>query len=134
MKAVGIQKQPVFLHHLGCLPAGAYFDSAATTQCTHDIHRGKLALHLYLLRYPEEYTYLLPAQELAAKHLAISAYNGSFSMKKLNDLGVNEESIKESLDFLISKELLSGDADRFYVAKVGFAHYGAVFSILYSKD
>lgn len=83
--------------------------------------------------YPEEYTYLLPARELAAKYLAISAYNGSFSMERLKDLGINEESIKEALDFFVFQGLLLKDADRFYVSKKGFAHYGAIFSLLYAN-
>ncbi len=83
--------------------------------------------------YPEEYTYLLPARELAAKYLAISAYNGSFSMERLKDLGINEEYIKEALDFFVFQGLLLKDADRFYVSKKGFAHYGAIFSLLYAN-
>ena len=99
---------------------------------------GKLSLEPQRLLdnsdYPEEYTYLLPAQELAAKYLAISAYNGSFSMERLKDLGINETSMKEALDFFISKGLLYRDADRIYVTREGFVHYGAIFSILYSRS
>lgn len=99
---------------------------------------GKLSIEpkrlINSVSYPEEYTYLLPEQELAAKYLAISAYNGSFSIERLKEHGINETSMKESLDFFISKGLLFRDADRFYVTREGFVHYGAIFSLLYSRN
>lgn len=98
---------------------------------------GKLSLEpqkiLDSVGYPEEYTYLLPAQELTAKYLAISAYNGSFSIRRLKEMGVNEESMMETLDFLINQRYVyRGEDDRIYVSKKGFVHYGAIFSLLYS--
>ena len=99
---------------------------------------GKLSIEpkrlINSVSYPEEYTYLLPEQELAAKYLAISAYNGSFSIERLKEHDINETSMKESLDFFISKGLLFRDADRFYVTREGFVHYGTIFSLLYSRN
>ena len=82
--------------------------------------------------YREEYTYLLPPKELAAKYMAISAYNGSFSPRRLLELGMDEECLKQKLDFCISQGLLTdGEDDRIYVTKKGFMHYGALFSLFY---
>ena len=82
--------------------------------------------------YQEEYTYLLPAKELAAKYLAISAYHGSFSTKRLLEIGIDEEFLNEKLDFCFSQGLLvQGDDDREYVTRKGFEHYGALFSLFY---
>lgn len=50
MKTGGIQKLPVFLHHLSCLPVGVDLDSSATAQGSDDIHRSKFALHLCLMQ------------------------------------------------------------------------------------
>lgn len=82
--------------------------------------------------YQEEYTYLLPSKELVAKYMAISAYNGSFSVNKLLELGIDKDFLGERLDFCFSQGLLSkGENDRIVVTKTGFAHYGAVFSLFF---
>lgn len=85
--------------------------------------------------YQEEYTYLLPSKELVAKYMAISAYNGSFSQKRLLELGMDEERLKQKLDFCISQGLLlDGEDDRIYVTRKGFMHYGALFSLFYEDS
>lgn len=82
--------------------------------------------------YPEEYTYRLPRKELAAKYMAISAYNGSFSLDRLKSFGVEKETLDETLDFCFSNGLLSiGKEARVCVTKKGFKHYGALFSLFY---
>ena len=82
--------------------------------------------------YREEYTYLLPSKELAAKYMAISAYNGSFSVNKLLELGIDKDFLNERLGFCLSQGLLSkGDNDRIYVTRKGFMHYGAVYSLFF---
>ena len=74
----------------------------------------------------------LPAKELAAKYMAISAYHGSFSTKRLLEIGIDEELLNEKLDFCFSQGLLvHGDDDRVYVTRKGFEHYGAVFSLFF---
>lgn len=98
---------------------------------------GKLAAtpqkQLRCYGYPEQFTYLLPPYELASKYMAISAYNGSFSLKRLKEYGVAEDSLKEVVDFCVVEGLLyRGDDDRFCVSPKGFAHYGALFSLFYS--
>ena len=82
--------------------------------------------------YQEEYTYLLPSKELVAKYMAISAYHGSFSVNRLLALGLDKDFLDERLGFCFSQGLLSmGENDRIVVAKKGFAHYGAVFSLFF---
>lgn len=85
--------------------------------------------------YPEQFTYILPPIELASKYMAISAYNGSFSTRKLKDFGINEEYIKEVLDFCLDEDLLfKGDSDRIFITRKGFIHYGALFSLFTACD
>lgn len=85
--------------------------------------------------YPEEYTYILPPKELASKYLAISAYNGSFSIKKLAEYGIQEDSLNEAVDYCISEGFLyRGEDSRMFITKKGFKYYGAVFSLFYASD
>lgn len=83
--------------------------------------------------YPEQFTYLLPSKELASKYMAISAYNGSFSIARLRDYGISERSLNEILGFCIEEGLLyKGERDRIFITKKGFKHYGALFSLFYN--
>lgn len=84
--------------------------------------------------YPEQFTYLLPSDELASKYIAISAYNGSFSIAKLRDYGISGGTLNEILDFCIDEGLLyKGERDRMFITKKGFKHYGALFSLFYAS-
>ena len=84
--------------------------------------------------YPEQFTYLLPPDELASKYIAISAYNGSFSVAKLRDYGISGGSLNEILDFCIDEGLLyKGERDRMFITKMGFKYYGALFSLFYAS-
>ena len=84
--------------------------------------------------YPEQFTYLLPPDELASKYIAISAYNGSFSIAKLRDYGISGGTLNEILDFCIDEGLLyKGERDRMFITKKGFKHYGALFSLFYAS-
>lgn len=84
--------------------------------------------------YPEQFTYLLPPDELASKYIAISAYNGSFSIAKLRDYGISGGSLNEILDFCIDEGLLyKGERDWMFITKKGFKHYGALFSLFYAS-
>lgn len=83
--------------------------------------------------YPEEFTYLLPPEELASKYIAISAYNGSFSIDRMKEFGINNDRLNEILDFCLEEGLLyKGNYDRTCVTPKGFLHYGALFSLFYS--
>ena len=84
--------------------------------------------------YPEKFTYLLPHDELTSKYIAISAYNGSFSIAKLRDYGISGGTLNEILDFCIDEGLLyKGERDRMFITKMGFKHYGALFSLFYAS-
>ena len=84
--------------------------------------------------YPEQFTYLLPPDELASKYIAISAYNGSFSIARLRDYGISGGSLNEILGFCIDEGLLyKGGKDRLFITKKGFKHYGALFSLFYAS-
>ena len=84
--------------------------------------------------YPEQFTYLLPPDELASKYIAISAYNGSFSIARLRDSGISGGSLNEILGFCIDEGLLyKGEKDRLFITKKGFKHYGALFSLFYAS-
>lgn len=82
--------------------------------------------------FPEEYTYLLPREELLAKYICISAYYGRFSTATASAiLGRNYLNYKEDvIRFLLEEELISVSADQVAITKDGFRHYGAVFSLL----
>lgn len=100
---------------------------------------GKSATNLLQLisldKYDEEYTYILPLEEIAAKYLAISAYNGSFSLDILQKLGINIQQLNDSLEFCQSNDLIYIDSfNRVHVTKKGFKHYGALFSLFYAYN
>lgn len=85
--------------------------------------------------YQEEYTYLLPSNELVAKYMSICAYNGSFSANRLLDLGIDKERMNSVLDFCYNQDLLCiGERDRISITKKGFEHYGAVFSLFHDDN
>lgn len=99
---------------------------------------GKLAVtpqnELNKKGYPELFTYLLPPNEQASKYMAISAYNGSFSIARLRDYGISERSLNEILSFCIDEGLLyKGERDWMFITKKGFKHYGALFSLFYAS-
>ena len=99
---------------------------------------GKLAVtpqnELNKKGYPELFTYLLPPNEQASKYMAISAYNGSFSIARLRDYGISGGSLNEILGFCIDEGLLyKGERDRMFITKKGFKHYGALFSLFYAS-
>ncbi len=85
--------------------------------------------------YSEEYTYALPPQELAAKYLAIGAYNGSFSLSHLTRiLGRDaKDHYKEQIDFCLAEGYVEILEDRVYITPKGFKYYGAVFSLFHSR-
>jgi oxygen-independent coproporphyrinogen III oxidase len=86
--------------------------------------------------YPEEYTYVLPPQGLAAKYIAIGAYSGSFSLSRLTSiLGRDAKGCyKEQLDFCLAEGYLEILEDRVYITQKGFKYYGAVFSLFHSLE
>lgn len=115
---------------------GLSAQSMSKTGVSYNIGKGYSLLTKYLSNesFPEEYTYLLPLEELASKYMAISAYNGSFSLSRLKEFGINEERITAALEFCISEGLIEkGVDDRYFTTKNGFKYYGAVFSLFYAQ-
>lgn len=90
---------------------------------------------LPLTTYESGDTYLLPSKELASKYIAISAYNGSFSLKHLSDILCKDASVeyKDETDYCVKNGLLTNADDRLLITRKGFKHYGAVFSLFYSE-
>lgn len=90
---------------------------------------------LLLNSFHEEYTYNLPLSEIAAKYMAISAYNGFFSLEKLLNFGIFNDTLKETLDYCLSEGLLiMNDDKKIVITPKGFLHYGPLFSLFYSSD
>jgi len=83
--------------------------------------------------FSEEFTYILPKEELVSKYIAISAYYGSFSLKRITELiGFDYAAhCKEQIDYCTSNGLITIKEGRINITKKGFAHYGAVFSLFY---
>lgn len=86
--------------------------------------------------FPEEYTYVLPPQELAAKYIAIGAYSGSFSLHRLTEILGQDVTgyYKEQLDFCLTEGYLEILEGRVYVTPKGFRYYGALFSLFHSPE
>ena len=86
--------------------------------------------------FREEYTYNLPPFELAAKYIAIAAYNGSFSIQRVSELiGMDAwEYYKEELKYCLDLGLIYVDNGSAFITKLGFKYYGAVFSLFYAKN
>ena len=102
---------------------------------------GKSSRHLKELilsdSYHEEFTYILPKRELAAKYIAIAAYNGSFSLDRVDDiLGIDARKLyHEELDFVLSHGYMKEDpVGRIRITKNGFKYYGAFFSLFYDQE
>lgn len=90
---------------------------------------------LPLATYESGDTYLLPSKELASKYIAIGAYNGSISLKHLSEiLGEDASEVyKKEIDHCVNNKLLAKVNDNLVITHKGFEHYGAVFSLFYSK-
>lgn len=115
---------------------GVSAQSMSKAGISYNMGKGESMLKKFISKesYPEEYTYLLPSEELASKYMAISAYCGSFSLDKLKAYGVKEKKIKDVLDFCLSEDLLTrGMGNSYHITKHGFKYYGAVFSLFYSQ-
>lgn len=86
--------------------------------------------------YGEEYTYALPASELASKYIAIAGYNGSFSLAALSTYLQEDSnlSFQKELELCLREELLSIEGDRLFITEKGFRYYGAVFSLFHSRS
>lgn len=85
--------------------------------------------------FPEQDTYLLPSSELASKYIAIAAYNGSFSIDRVNKYlqGKDMDSFNVTLAYCLDNNFMKIEkGNRSRITPKGFLHYGAIFSLLMS--
>ncbi len=99
---------------------------------------GKNGIQNTLLKrrsFEEEFTYLLPDYEIAAKYIAIAAYSGAFSISVLSSLLKQDarHTYREQLDFCFGNNLLQQIGDQIQITEKGFEHYGAVFSLFSNR-
>jgi oxygen-independent coproporphyrinogen-3 oxidase len=82
--------------------------------------------------YDEEYTYRLPATELASKYISIGAYHGSFSLTRLSEILGEDAKVRYAaqLSFGLSHGFIVIDEeDTVRCTREGFKYYGALFSL-----
>ena len=122
--------------------AGTYkgFGISAQSMSSHGVsyNIGKLQTSfrdlLAMKSYKEEYVYQLPPKELASKYIAIAAYNGSFSLKKLSEILKCDAKkyYSNQLEFCFSHGYIEISNERVIVTPLGFKYYGALFSLFYA--
>ena len=116
---------------------GISAQSMSQSGVSYNIGKGKLNIKnlIDLSSYEGGDTYLLPKEELASKYIAISAYNGSFSLRYLSKIIERdaEEVYKAPIDFCIKEGLLEKNNNVLVITRKGFEHCGAVFSLFYSR-
>lgn len=83
--------------------------------------------------YAEQDVYLLPPAEWVSKYVSIAAYNGAFSLRRIEE-AVGKEAMRPYLDvlrFCLAENLMTVDNANNWVCITphGFKHYGAVFSL-----
>lgn len=101
---------------------------------------GKSSNNLHVLigtdNFIEEFTYELSPQELASKYIAIGAYSGSFSLRRLTRILECDANLyyRKQLEFCIAEGYIEIQGDRVYVTANGFKYYGTIFSLFYSPE
>ncbi len=117
---------------------GISAQSMSSLGISYNVGKSSSAMHKLIEDndYSEEFTYVLPPHELAAKYIAIGAYSGSFSLTRLTQI-LNTDAkgyYKKQLDFCITGKYLEIQEDRVYVTPKGFKYYGAVFSLFHTLE
>lgn len=102
---------------------------------SYNIHKGKVLtdIDLNASSYNSGRHYRLPPSELASKYIAISAYNGRFSLAKVSEI-LGEDAryhFRDVISFCTDNGLISVDGDTVNITHDGFKYYGAVFSLFY---
>ena len=84
----------------------------------------------------EEYVYLLPGEELAAKYVSIALYGGRFKLSALTRLAGAEARTcyGEELAFLERRGYVSIEDDMVTVTREGFRYYGAIAALFWSRE
>lgn len=93
-----------------------------------DIHK--------ITTYEKGDTYLLPKEELLSKYIAISGYCNELHISVMDRLmkASSIEYFKHELDFLIQTGYITIEEDVIRVTRQGFKYYGAILSLLYTKN
>lgn len=84
----------------------------------------------------EEYNYLLPASEIAAKYVSVALYGGSFRLDILDEI-LGEDSVayfQTQLLFLLQRELINIVEKEVVLTEKGFRFYGAIASLFWSEE
>jgi len=117
---------------------GISAQSMTPTGIAYNPGKNEHALSDYLTRstFTEDYHYALPPEELLSKYIAIAAYSGGFSLTHASRiLGRNAgQWFSDELTFCLSEGLLTIDDNRLQITRMGFLHYGAVFSLFYLRQ
>lgn len=83
----------------------------------------------------EEYTYILPKDELVGKYVSISMYSGRFNLdiiSKIIEIDAKVEYFKE-LNFLKENNLITINDSIVQVTEKGFKEYGAITAMFYGQ-
>lgn len=89
-----------------------------------------------IVSYEATNSYILPPQEVFGKFIAISGYSGGFSISAARKILGDEFDCKfqDTINFLLSTDLITIKSDRLQLTKSGFRHYGAVLSLFHSPQ
>lgn len=87
-----------------------------------------------IVTYEANNSYILPPKEVFAKFIAISGYSGGFSISVARKMFGNEfdKMFRDTINFLLSTNLINIKNDRLQLTQLGFRHYGAILSLFYS--
>lgn len=79
-------------------------------------------------------TYILPPHEVFSKFIAISGYSGGFSLSAARKIlgDTFDRHFHDTIDFLLSSDMVSIHGDRLQLTRKGFRHYGAVLSLFHT--
>ena len=82
----------------------------------------------------EDYTYLLPPEEIAAKYVCIALYSGRFSVDALSRLLRKDakDYFANEFGWLLEHEYVRLENDWCQVTETGFRYYGAVAALFWS--
>ena len=84
----------------------------------------------------EEYNYLLPASEIAAKYVSVALYGGCFRLDVLDEI-LGEDSaayFQTQLSFLLQRDLIRIEEKEVVLTEKGFRLYGAIAALFWSTE